>query len=148
MKHVIAPAELPQTVNLFLAGGITGCPDWQKEIITNFADLPITVVNPRRAEQFKPEDEANQIRWEFFALKKTEAILFWFPEETLCPITLFELGKFSLRKNIPLFVGTHENYKRRNDVYYQLLLERPEVEVVHSVHELGQQVKNYFDTKV
>lgn len=144
MELITAPAETPTNIDLFLAGGITNCPDWQKEISTYLNHLNITVANPRRVEVFKPEDEAAQISWEYHALKKTKAILFWFPEETLCPITLFELGKFTMRKDIPVFVGTHPNYKRKNDVYYQLLLERPEIEVVHTIHELGLQVQQNF----
>ena len=46
--------EALQTYNgneasLFLAGGITGCPNWQKEIIVKLKDLPLVRFNPRRA---------------------------------------------------------------------------------------------------
>lgn len=147
MNLITAPAPITTTIDLFLAGGITNCPDWQTEILTHLNHLPITIANPRRTEAFKPEDEEAQIAWEFNALKTTQAILFWFPEETLCPITLFELGKFTMRKSIPVFVGTHVNYKRKNDVFFQLQLERPEIKVVHTTTELGKQVATHFQTK-
>lgn len=34
---------------VFLAGGITGCSDWQQEIVTRLHDLPVVLLNPRRA---------------------------------------------------------------------------------------------------
>lgn len=145
MKVITAPT--PNTgikVDLFLAGGITNCPDWQQQIIPSFKNLPINIFNPRRDTPFQPEDEAQQILWEYEALKEAKTILFWFPEETLCPITLYELGKFSTKKDTPIFVGTHPNYKRKNDVYYQLLLERPEIEVVHTLPELAIQTTNHL----
>lgn len=146
MELITAPAEIVAPLDLFLAGGITNCPDWQSEIVQQLNHLPIRVGNPRRVEVFKSEDEAAQILWEHEALDSTGCILFWFPEETLCPITLFELGKFTMRKNIPVFVGTHPGYKRKTDVFYQLKLERPEIVVVHSVAELAGQVVKHFET--
>ncbi len=35
--------------SLFLAGGITGCPDWQRQLRDKLADTPLTLLNPRRA---------------------------------------------------------------------------------------------------
>ena len=40
------PGSLP---TVFLAGGITGCVDWQKEIASRLRDLPLVLLNPRRA---------------------------------------------------------------------------------------------------
>jgi hypothetical protein len=33
---------------VFLAGGITGCPDWQAELVRMLADVPVALLNPRR----------------------------------------------------------------------------------------------------
>ena len=146
MELITAPDSVDSPVDLFLAGGITNCPDWQSEIVQQLNHLPVRIANPRRVEVFKPEDEERQIMWEHDALKDTGCILFWFPEETLCPITLFELGKFTMRKDIPVFVGTHPGYKRKTDVFYQLKLERPEIVVVHNIVELAGQVVKHFET--
>src|SRR5262245_39813726 len=78
--------------SLFLAGGITGCPDWQAETISLFADLPLVLLNPRRRD-FPINDPSagpSQIEWEHRHLRRADAVLFWFPRETLCPIALYE----------------------------------------------------------
>lgn len=127
--------------SLFLAGGITECVDWQKQVAEILAPLPITIVNPRRA-QFPMGDPAaatRQIEWEHRHLRKASAILFWFPCETLCPITLYELGAWSMTTK-PLFIGTHPDYRRRDDVVIQTRLARPDVQVVHSLDDLLKQV--------
>lgn len=36
-------------MNLFLAGGITGCPDWQQELVQLLRDADLILLNPRRA---------------------------------------------------------------------------------------------------
>jgi hypothetical protein len=140
MKIIEAPATYGQTpVDLFLAGGISNCPDWQAEAISLLTGVSGTALNPRRSDVFTDEIAGEQIAWEFEALHLTKAIIFWFPEETLCPITLFELGVFTQRKDIPVFVGTHPGYLRKFDVVTQLGLARPEIHVVDSVEKLVAQ---------
>lgn len=90
--------DVPQSVDLFLAGGITNCPDWQVDAIEMLDDgSDIVVANPRRDRllDYEGEDAAYQIRWEYEFLRRARMILFWFPKESVCPITLFELGKES-----------------------------------------------------
>lgn len=144
MKLIIAPDPVVDNADLFLAGGISNCPDWQTEMAHNLSDLDITVFNPRREIYTDEDSAAKQIAWEHDALQKVTTILFWFPEETLCPITLFELGVFTQRENVDLFVGTHPNYARKFDVVHQLRLARPEVTVVESLDALTTQVIKKF----
>lgn len=121
------PGNLP---SLFLAGGIMGCPDWQAEVVKLLSDQPGRLLNPRRAH-FPIDDPTaaqKQIEWEHRHLRMADAILFWFPCETLCPIVLYELGAWSMTSK-PLFVGTHPDYKRRLDVEIQTRLVRPGVTV-------------------
>jgi hypothetical protein len=128
--------------SLFLAGGITACHDWQADVVRRLSDLPLLVLNPRRA-RFPMDDPAAatvQIEWEHRHLRWATAVLFWFPCETLCPITLYELGAWSMTAK-PLFVGTHPDYGRRRDVEVQTRLARPEVEVVGSLEALAAQVR-------
>jgi len=158
--------------SLFMAGGITGCPDWQQE----FRSLlhaqgeckNLTLLNPRR-ENF-PIDDPNaadeQIKWEFDAMVLSDAISFWFCEDTIQPIVLFELGRWSTPchpilfadppthqhipgepsvvkiKNQPkrIFVGVDRNYARRQDVEVQLGLIRPDLEIVYNLDLLADQV--------
>src|SRR5947208_1960195 len=120
--------------SLFLAGGITACFNWQERVAAALAELPLTILNPRRAN-FPIDDPtaaAAQIEWEHRHLRKATATLFWFPAETLCPITLYELGAWSMNRK-PMFVGTHPDYQRRQDVVIQTRLARPEVLVVDAL---------------
>lgn len=133
------PGPLPA---VFLAGGITGCPDWQREAVALLGDEPVALLNPRRAN-FPIGDPAagpRQIEWEHRHLRAADAVVFWFPRETLCPITLYELGAWSMTRK-PLFVGAHPDYPRRTDVEVQTRLARPDVAVVANVAELAEQVR-------
>lgn len=136
MILITAPEVVPVKADLFLAGGISNCPNWQQEIINGLGDTNLVVLNPRR-EFYSTETSAReQIKWEYDALRTVSTVLFWFPEETLCPITLFELGVFSQKPDVKLVVGTHPNYARRLDVVEQLKWSRPEVEVTNSLNGL------------
>lgn len=60
--------DVPSSVDLFLAGGITNCPDWQADAIEMLEDgSDIVVANPRRDRllDHEGEDAAYQIRWEY-----------------------------------------------------------------------------------
>jgi hypothetical protein len=129
---------------IFMAGGITGCPDWQKEYISALKDSEGFLFNPRR-DDFdvkNPHAAREQIEWEFAYLRRCHAVSFWFPSESLCPIVLFELGAWSMSDK-KIFVGCHPSYQRRYDVNVQLKLARPEVAVVQSLVELTSQVKRW-----
>lgn len=150
MEYVEAPADFvgaPRPA-VFLAGGITGCPGWQEEVTAALADLPGTVLNPRRVKW--PDDPAEieaQIRWEHRHLRAADAVLFWFPAETLCPIALYELGALAVYRDErgprPLFAGTHPQYQRRLDVTVQLKLARPEVAVRERVEEVVADLRGW-----
>jgi hypothetical protein len=144
--YVEAPTEFTGGgFSLFLAGGITGCPDWQREAATALADLPVILLNPRR-ENFPIDDPVSapeQVEWEYRHLRRASAILFWFPQEALCPIALYELGAWSMTDKT-LFVGAHPLYARRTDVVIQTRLVRPDVQVVFALGELLDQVRRSF----
>lgn len=154
MKVVTAPERLePGTEGegrwLFLAGGITDCPDWQAEVIDALSDTALVILNPRRPV-FPPRDAPDdlvkeQIRWEYAHLRLADAILFWFPCETLCPIVLYELGAWtrSVIPGKPIFVGVHPEYERRRDVEMQTGLERPGLEIVYNLADLAEQVRTW-----
>ena len=140
MQYIEAPNEEPaRGPSLFLAGGITGVKDnWQAKAALELKDIELlTIFNPRRKAEFKPEDEEEQIKWEHNKLYRADAISFWFPPDTLCPITLYELGAWSvwidpwkqIRSHKRLFISVHPKYARLNDVLIQTKLARPDVEV-------------------
>lgn len=147
MLYVESPTklfDLALGASIFLAGGITGCPNWQMEIVELLKGTRLTLLNPRR-ESFPIHDPGaarEQITWEHNHLRRASAILFWFPHETICPIVLYELGAWSMTDK-PIFVGVHPDYKRRPDVEIQTQLARPDVGVVYSLEDLASLVVGY-----
>ena len=133
---------------VFVAGGISNCPDWQEEFTDKFTEYGdhLVMYNPRRNDFdiTNPNMSSEQIEWEYGRIDESNHMVFWFPEETLCPITLFELGVASQNCHV-LYVGCHPNYARKFDVVKQLSLSRPYVKVVFSLDELAQQLKDSLD---
>jgi hypothetical protein len=128
MSVVVAPDRpaSPPRPGIFLAGGISGVGDWQRDAIEYLRPVWPVVYNPRR-EIFPMDDDgegARQIRWEFDQLALADAILFWFSFETTQPIVLYELGRWAASDK-PLAVGADPAYERRFDVVQQLGLARP-----------------------
>ena len=144
MKYIECPEIYDgKETFLFLAGGISGCPNWQIELAEMLKETNLVVLNPRRKHflENNPDIEEEQITWEYNHLKKADIISFWFPKETLCPITLYELGKQSTN-NKPILIGVHPDYKRKRDVEIQTKLIRPGVKIVYSIKDLAEQIKN------
>jgi hypothetical protein len=140
---------VPWEHSLFLGGGITNCYDWQADMCQLLKDTNLVLLNPRRKHWPKDDPEATdkQIRWEFEHLKIANAILFWFAPETLCPITLFEYGKW-LVKDKPLFVGCHPQYQKILDVQVQTSLERENLKVHTSLEELANEIISSIPFKI
>ena len=139
--------ECPQVYDgskksLFMAGGISNCPNWQAEYADLFKDTNLVLINPRRKDfdMTNSKMTIDQIAYEFYHLKRATITSFWFPKETLCPITLLELGK-KMMQDKPFFVGIEPGYKRKIDVEEQLKHERPEIKIVYSLENLASQIK-------
>lgn len=148
MDVIEAPHKGSGDIAVFMAGGITGCPDWQTELIRHMKNDEGLLYNPRR-KNFNIEEKniaREQIEWEHMMLNRADAVLFWFPCETICPIVLYELGAWSMTKK-PIFVGAHQNYVRRQDVIIQTELARPEVDVVDTIDELAVQLSRWLTKK-
>ena len=148
MKYIEAPTEYNGKENsLFLAGGITNCPNWQTELKNLLQNENIVLFNPRRTN-FPVHDldktTLEQIGWEHRHLRKADAISFWFPKETICPITLYELGTWSTTDK-PLFIGIHPEYQRKQDVEIQTKLVRPDIEIVYSIDSLARQIAKWAE---
>lgn len=133
MRYIEAPAECTGSgVCLFLAGGITDCPDWQATAAAALDDLDITVLNPRRSSfpLHDPHAETAQVRWEHRHLRRADLVMFWFPQSPTShqPIALYELGTL-VGEGRALVIGTDPGYIRRTNVVAQLALARPEIPV-------------------
>jgi hypothetical protein len=148
MEYIEAPknwTRLPDQPAVFLAGGITGCPDWQQEMrlllgMTNYA-----VLNPRR-KNFPIHEGASaaelQIKWEFYHLRKADVISFWFCKETVQPIVLYELGAWSMTDK-PIAVGVEPGYIRELDVRIQVDLVRPDIRILTTLDDLANELRLY-----
>ena len=134
-----SPRTITDSTAVFLAGGITGCPDWQSELAYMLQKTNLTLLNPRR-KNFPIEDpdaSYDQIVWEFQHLRKADVISFWFPKEQIQPIALFELGAW-LPSSKRLFVGVEHGYPREQDIIIQSSLIRPEMEIYDELTDLGK----------
>lgn len=149
MKYIEAPERATYQKQgdrfLFLAGGISGCPDWQSDMVRLLQGTDWVLLNPRRANFpiHDPTAAEAQIQWEHEHLRYADAVLFWFPCETLCPIVLYELGAWSMIPHKPIFVGVHPDYQRRQDVEIQTRLTRRSVQIVYSLEDLANQAKAF-----
>lgn len=124
--YVECPSEYVGTSPaVFLAGGISGCPDWQHTAATllHQQNPDLVVLNPRRFEfpMDDPDAAADQISWEYRHLQRAEVTLFWFPASGPVPqpIALYELGA-AVTSDRAIAVGADPQYIRRADVVEQL----------------------------
>ena len=138
--------------SVFLAGGISNCPDWQATLISHmkfaFSDKKnLVILNPRR-DNFDVSNKGQseqQIAWEHKMLEEAGTILFWFPKETLCPITLYELGAYTEKKK-NLIIGVDPHYNRKLDVKHQTYLRRPELHVYEGFENFLAGVAEHLKT--
>lgn len=153
MRHVEACDPIPEDAPrpyVFLGGGISGCPDWQSQILQMLEDVPHgTLINPRRAEFPMDDQDAGlrQIVWEYNRLwLNTDIFTMWFCKETLCPICLFETGAHISRHKVlteygisrglyAIIVGGDPEYERRFDVETQAALALGEEASFHTTLE-------------
>ncbi|MGW9360800.1 nucleoside 2-deoxyribosyltransferase domain-containing protein [Streptomyces diastaticus] len=135
--YLEAPTYQPITSgpSVFLAGGITNCPNWQQAAAAALADF--TVFNPRRRHFpiHDPSQTPVQIAWEYHHLALADLTLFWFPacdpSRTTQPITMYELGAAAATPTRRIVVGTDPDYPRETDVHTQLRHARPGL-IVHT----------------
>ena len=150
MKVVKAP-EYYETndVRIFLAGGITNCPEWQKEVEERLENVKDGVLyNPRR-DNFPigdPSAATEQITWEFYQLMNADIIAIWFSDGLSDqPIAMYELGRYfhKFENNTENFIiGVHSNYNRATDVYTQIKLANEEVanRITDNLKTFSQQI--------
>lgn len=136
IKEIKAPEKEDRKIvsacNIFLAGGITGCRDWQQEVIDHLKYYEkiygyfgvVHVYNPRRND-FDIEDPnaaIEQIRWEHEHLKKCNIFSVFFEASgSVQPISLYELGKWGNMK--PSVITVEKGYLREEDVLIQTALD-------------------------
>jgi len=135
--------DLPK---VFLGGGITNCKDWQSDIVEELRDMDCIIYNPRRKtfDINDPSQSNIQIVWEHAYLDHADIVVFYFCEETVCPITLFEYGArlmhnhFTARQSI--YVYCEEKYIRKFDIKIQT-----DLQMMLSCYPIGKQDVKLFD---
>lgn len=132
-----------KVIKIFLAGGITGCADWQSECIGELNDIllddHVMVFNPRRKD-FDTGNSfaaAEQIEWEFRRLEEMDIFSMYFAasETSVGPICLYELGRYLCRMQMRfpsdwsnrIVISVEEGYSRKKDVIEQVRLAAPEL---------------------
>lgn len=109
---VIHPCPVQPIPDLFLAGSISGAPDWQSTACAALPDL--TIANPRSPTwdaDAPPSAVWRQIRWERMNLKQARWISFRFAAGTDSPITFAELGEFASSGRV-IAVGVELGFSR------------------------------------
>jgi hypothetical protein len=143
--------KVPQP-RLFIAGGITDCPNWQSDYVKMLDNVDnLITFNPRRDDfnVYDTDRTQKQVEWEFLHLNTADAVSFWFPKEALCPITLYELGYWLAARDAvgylekDVFIGIHPEYKRRIDVEVQVSLARDGITIVSTLEDLAEQISEY-----
>jgi len=134
---VLSAAASHGKTEVFLAGGITNCPEWQDELIAQLTakikDPSNTIVlyNPRRKDfdVKDPNASREQITWEFYALNQADIFTMWFAatEKSDQPICFYELGRHVTRllaqqRSGDIIVGYDPLFRRKQDVDIQLEL--------------------------
>lgn len=135
--------ENERNKKVFLAGGITDCPDWQTELLGMLEHVNgITIYNPRRLEFdiTNKSIQEEQVTWEYVKLRQATVMSFWFSSGSYNPISLYELGMWGTSRNIPLVVGIDPDYIKKSDVIEQVALARPDVKIVFSLEDLSNEI--------
>ena len=155
MKLYTAVETIPQNmdVSVFLAGGITNCPNWQKEVIEGLSDTDLIVFNPRR-ENFPihdPNASDEQIRWEFDALESASIFSMYFADaDSDQPICMYELGRnlMKMQMRFPydwqkrIVITADPKYRRYKDVVIQTgLATKGKIAIYNTLDEHIQAIK-------
>lgn len=136
MAQIIkAPSkEEPKYISVFLAGGITNCGDWQKEVEKHLDHIEeLSVINPRNDKFDITNEKAskNQIKWEFDRLERADIFSMYFCNSgSVQPICLYELGRNIVRmqQRFPndwedrIVISIENGYSREFDVIMQTRL--------------------------
>lgn len=139
IQIITAPSiERPIYTSVFLAGGITNCKEWQKEVIKELEFDDISVFNPRH-EHFDVTDKSasyKQIVWEFERLEQMGIFSMYFCNDNSDqPICMYELGRNIVRmqNRFPsdwqdrIVISVEEGYIRKADVIIQTQLCAPQL---------------------
>jgi hypothetical protein len=150
MAHILKPPAPLRfdgaTQSVFLAGSIEmgQAEDWQAQVTSDLADLPIVILNPRRDEWDASWVQAfdnplfrEQVEWELDGLERASVVAMYFAPSTQAPVTLLELGLCA--RDGRLVVCCPPGYWRRGNV--EVVCHRQGVPLVPSLGDLVAEVR-------
>jgi hypothetical protein len=132
---------------VFLAGSIEmgRAEDWQSAVERDLADLPATILNPRRDEWDASWEQSidhpqfrGQVEWELEGLERAAVIAMYLAPATKAPVTLLEMG-LSARSG-RLVVCCPPGFWRRGNV--EVVCSRYQVPLVGELSQLVQAVRS------
>ena len=129
-----------------------------------WSNIDLTIYNPRgsenasdegarqskNSETLSKEEKAEiekQILWEHQHLSNADIISFWFPKESLCAISLFELGMYMCNSSNYIVIGIEPGYKRAIDVKFKIEAIELFIPVVDSLEKLAKKIIEMKDDK-
>ena len=149
--HLYIPRH--DEITVFLAGGISGCRDWQKETIEHLYrfvgrdDNQVVVYNPRQ-ENFDvsdPSAASDQITWEYQYLDKVDIFSMYFVGgNQVQPICMYELGRYTNPYDQQV-ISVETDYIRKNDVIIQVALATRGLTTVHDGTSPYYHAKHIFE---
>jgi hypothetical protein len=143
-----APQPYPRSQPIvFLSGTIhySAATDWRGHVSSALSHLPITILNPHRADwdsswkediNFLPFKE--QVNWELAGMEAADVLVVYFGSNTEAPITLMELGLAARERGKKCVVACVEGYKKKGNV--QVVCERYGIEVVDDEEQLSKAI--------
>ena len=111
-----------QLFSVFLGGSIEKgkAEEWQDKITKDLEKYDLLILNPRREgwDSSWTEDKDSpqfreQVEWELFYQEYADLCIYYFAADTISPITLLELGKFSYK---PSIVYCDDAYSRKGNL--------------------------------
>lgn len=133
---------------VFLAGSIEQgeAPDWQAQLCGQLSELPLVMLNPRRAswdaswiQSLTNPRFVEQVEWELAGLERADLVVMYFAPTTRAPITLLELGLVAHRGGERVVVCCPEGYWRKGNV--DVVCRRYGVAQVATLEELAEAIR-------
>ena len=160
-ENLIIPTNYIETENsvVFLAGPITGAPNWHEKAIEIFQDLaPDLFIASPKLPDFVGEGAVSyndQVAWESHYLNeagKKGVIMFWLAEEEKhscyyqhARTSRFELGEWMAKhqsENANLVVGIASDFPGRQYIKLRLTNDCPKIPLVNSLYDACESVTN------
>lgn len=126
--------------------------EWRASVQERLVTFPVTVVSSRRpmtkpkeTPHSEPFEYKTMLEWENAYIDRCQAVMFWFPWESSCAESMFQLGRLARDRRIVLFVGAHPNYRCRESLVQLMKYVRPEVLVASTFEKLMSQLVGWAD---